>query len=178
MLSLNQRLRRLAAEQDDPAALSDIVADDLPVVPSADRGITVVDAPVVNCEPHLTIKYAGKDESIPTVEIQGIYLVLDQIIFRSSTSGGQPADEFASTMPGLRVRYSSGDNFPGSILDDILATYMHCNMSLTKIDRLLRMLDFYFPHLPFDPRTVLRTPWSNELCCIGVTEHVHLDLIA
>ncbi|KAF7234128.1 hypothetical protein EG68_12466, partial [Paragonimus skrjabini miyazakii] len=93
--SLNRRLRRLAAEQDDPSALSDIVTDCLPVAASADRGITVVDAP-------------GSP----------------------STSVGQPAGEIAGTMPGLRVRYSSVDNFTGSISDDILATYMHCNVAV------------------------------------------------
>ncbi|KAF7234145.1 hypothetical protein EG68_12013 [Paragonimus skrjabini miyazakii] len=85
--SLNRCLRRLAAEQDYLSALSDIVTDCLPVAASADRGITVVDAP-------------GSP----------------------STSAGEPAVEIAGTMPGLRVRYSSVDDFTGSISDDILAT--------------------------------------------------------
>ncbi|KAF7250716.1 hypothetical protein EG68_08693 [Paragonimus skrjabini miyazakii] len=157
MSSLNRRLRRLAAVQDDPAALSDIVTDYLPVAASADRGITVVDAPVVDCESLLTMEDVGNDEGLPTVEIEG----------SPSTSVGQPADEIAGTMPGLRVRYSSVDNFTGSISDDILATYMHCNMSLTDLGRWLQILNFYFPRLLIDPRTILRTSRSNEVRCIG-----------
>ncbi|KAF7261701.1 hypothetical protein EG68_01147 [Paragonimus skrjabini miyazakii] len=121
--TLNRRLRRLAAEQDDPAALSDIATDELPVAASADRGMTVVDAPVVGCESRLTMEDVGNDEGLPTVEIQG----------SPSTSVGQLAGQIADTMSGSRVRYSSVDNFTGSISEDILATYMHCNMSLTDL---------------------------------------------
>ncbi|KAF7261772.1 hypothetical protein EG68_02380 [Paragonimus skrjabini miyazakii] len=43
--SLNWRLCRIAAEQDDSAATSDIAIDDIPVARSADRSTTVMDAP-------------------------------------------------------------------------------------------------------------------------------------
>ncbi|KAF7259891.1 hypothetical protein EG68_02943 [Paragonimus skrjabini miyazakii] len=146
--SLNRRLFRLTAEQDDPAAFSDIVTDELFIAASVDRGTTVVDAPgnVYCCSP--------------------------------STSGGQPVDQIAGTMPGLRAGYFSGDKFTGSISDDVLATYMRCNMSLTDLGRWLRMLNFYFPYLPIDPRTTLRIPRSNELRCIGGGEYVYLGLTA
>ncbi|KAF7258476.1 hypothetical protein EG68_05111 [Paragonimus skrjabini miyazakii] len=69
---------RLASGQGDPAALSDIVTDELPVAASADRGMTVVDAPVVDCQSRLKMKDVGNDEGLPTVDIQGVFLILDE----------------------------------------------------------------------------------------------------
>ncbi|KAF7243340.1 hypothetical protein EG68_09958 [Paragonimus skrjabini miyazakii] len=133
--SLDRCLRRPAAEQDDPVTSSDIVTDGIPVAASADRGITEVDA-----TRNLTIEVAGNDGSIPTTEIRGVPSIL----------GSQSTDLTTGTMPGLRVRCCSGDSFTGCISDEILATYMHCTMSLT---------DLVYPGVP---RRLL-CMWENDI---------------
>ncbi|KAF7259447.1 hypothetical protein EG68_03183 [Paragonimus skrjabini miyazakii] len=93
--SLNRRLRRLAEEQDDPAATSNIVTDEIPVAVSADCGITVVDAAVVDCESQLTIAAAGNVEGLPTVELQSIVFGSRRINFSLSQvplNIGRPAN--------------------------------------------------------------------------------------
>ncbi|KAF8567727.1 hypothetical protein P879_03231 [Paragonimus westermani] len=108
---------------------------------------------VVECEPNAANEDAGKDGNLLSVDIRGDAFWVP----------GQPADLVKITMPGLRVRCSSGENFTGNTVDDTLAKYMRCDMSLTDLGEWQRLLGCYFPDLPNDPRALPRTPRSSGL---------------
>ncbi|KAF8565416.1 hypothetical protein P879_06406 [Paragonimus westermani] len=135
----------------------------------------------MDCAPNVESEDAGKDGSVVVVKIWGdIIPVLGQFIHPSlsspSTSKSHLNDMMTDTMSGLRVRYSSAGNFTGTIADNMLSTYMHRSISPVNLGKWQRMLSSYFPRLPVDPRSLLRTTQSNEVRYSGGEEYVHLGL--